>query len=108
MQLPRTPPLLERRHTRRRCVQCGLAAEAIPASQLDECPRCGCDLRSRPPRSYADMEGLRELDGPSPAALDAMVRARAETAAARWLVVVCAVAVVSGGALLGALLAAAR
>ena len=108
MALPREAPALVRRHVRRRCVQCGLSAEAIPASSLYECPRCGCDLAARPPRSYADMEGLRELDGPSPAALDAMVRARAEAAAARWLVVVCATAVVSGGALLGALLAAAR
>jgi hypothetical protein len=24
----------------------------------DRCVRCGCDLRERPPRSYAEMEGL--------------------------------------------------
>jgi hypothetical protein len=108
MQLPRTAPLLERRHTRRRCVQCGLAAEAISATQVDECPRCGCDLRARPPRSYADMEGLREMEGPAPAALDALARARAEAAAARWLVVVACVALLASGVLLGTLLAAAH
>ena len=108
MAVPRTIPLLERRHTRRRCVQCGLAADAISATQVDECPRCGCDLRSRPPRSYAEMEGLNELDAPSPAMVDALARARADAAAAKWLVVVGAVAVMAAGALVGTILAAAR
>jgi hypothetical protein len=33
MALPREAPALMRRHLRRRCVQCGLSADAIPASQ---------------------------------------------------------------------------
>lgn len=108
MSLHRTAPLLQRCHTRRRCVQCGLAAEAISATQVHECPRCGCDLQARPPRSYAEMEGLHELEAPSPAAADALARARADAAAARWLVVVGAVAVIATGIVLGTVLAAAR
>ena len=42
----------------RRCVQCGYDDSPIISSQLDRCPRCDCDLRQRPPRSYAEMEGL--------------------------------------------------
>ena len=107
MSVHRAPPILERRHLRRRCVGCGLAAEAINAGSIDECPRCGCDLSARPPRSYAEMEGLFELDAaevPDPAAL---ARARADAAAARWLLVVGAVAVAGAGTLAGALLLAA-
>ena len=62
--MPREAPALMRRHLRRRCVQCGLSADAIPASQPMECPRCGCDLAERPPRSYAQMEGL-DADAPA-------------------------------------------
>ena len=54
------------------------------------------------------MEGLHELDAPSPAAVDALARARADAAAARWLVVVGAVAVIATGIVLGTVLAAAR
>ena len=107
MSIHRAAPTLERRHLRRRCVGCGLAAEAINAGSIDECPRCGCDLSARPPRSYAEMEGLFELDAaevPEPAAL---ARARADAAAARWLLVVGAVAVAGAGTLAGALLLAA-
>lgn len=107
MSVHRAPPILERRHLRRRCVGCGLAAEAINAGSIDECPRCGCDLSARPPRSYAEMEGLFDLDAaevPEPAAL---ARARADAAAARWLLVVGAVALAGAGSLAGALLLAA-
>ena len=108
MALHRAAPLLERRHTRRRCVQCGLSVEAISATQVHECPRCGCDLQARPPRSYAEMEGLFELDEPTPAMVDAVARARADAAAARWLVVVGAVALAAVATLVATLLAAAR
>lgn len=79
------------RHARRRCVGCGLAAEAISATQLHECPRCGCDLLARPPRSYAEMEGLDALPAAA-AAPDALAAARTDAAATRWLLVVGAVA----------------
>ena len=107
MALPREAPALVRRHVRRRCVQCGLSADAIPASSLYECPRCGCDLAARPPRSYAEMEGLFDLP-PDPAVEDARRRVNAEAAAARWLVVLLGVAGLSGGALAAAVMLAAR
>lgn len=63
----------------RRCLSCGYAGpladldiDATEASAdhhhgADEhgsdplvCPRCACDFRVRPPRSYAEMEGLTE------------------------------------------------
>ena len=48
---------LEARHIVPRCVRCGLV---IRTAELDACPRCAIDFEERPPRSYADMEGLRE------------------------------------------------
>lgn len=107
MAAPRTAPDLSRRHTRTRCVQCGLSAEAIPASCLAECPRCGCDLTARPPRSYAQMEGLYELPE-DPRRIDARRIAAADAAAARWLVVLGCVALAAAGTLLGAVLTAGR
>ena len=92
MDLHPDAPTLERRHLRRRCVQCGLAADSIESSNRDQCPRCGCDLAARPPRSYAEMEGLFELP-PTTVAVDAQVRARADAASARWLLVVVAVGI---------------
>ena len=107
MSLHREVPVLGRRHLRRRCVQCGLAADAINATCGDECPRCGCDLSARPPRSYAEMEGLFDLP-PDPVAEDARLRARADAAAARWLLVVGSVAAGSVCVLVGAMSLAAR
>ena len=45
------------------CLSCGhdgrdLQGEGGPASW--SCPRCGADLYARPPRSYAELEGLDE------------------------------------------------
>lgn len=72
-------------HTRRshlfirRCVCCGFETRVL--DDVAACVRCGCDLVERPPRSYAEMEGLidaapsqghaspRWLDIPQPAAL---------------------------------------
>lgn len=58
----------------------------------DLCPRCGCDLATRPPKSYAEMEGLFDLP-PEAASVDAVQGARADAAAARWLLVVAGVAI---------------
>ena len=41
----------------RRCVACGCAVPAS-GSMLPSCLACGCDFQDRPPRSYAEMEGL--------------------------------------------------
>ena len=42
----------------RRCVACGYDGALLRSAQATECANCGCDLRLRPPRSYAEMEGL--------------------------------------------------
>jgi hypothetical protein len=42
----------------RRCVRCGYDGANVNRSHTGRCPRCGCDLTKRRPRSYAEMEGL--------------------------------------------------
>lgn len=49
---------LDRRLLTRRCVRCGYDGTLLRGGQAPRCARCGCDLRERPARSYAEMEGL--------------------------------------------------
>jgi hypothetical protein len=49
---------LDARLLRRRCVECGYDGALLRGGQATRCARCGCDLRRRPARSYAEMEGL--------------------------------------------------
>ncbi len=51
-------------HTRI-CRACGYGGRELQRRHLTQyfCPRCGCDLYARPPRSYAEMEGF----APAPA-----------------------------------------
>ena len=49
---------LDARLLRRRCVGCGYDGALLRGGAARQCPRCGCDLRRRPARSYAEMEGL--------------------------------------------------
>lgn len=49
---------LQTRLLRRRCVACGYDGALLRNGIVDRCPRCACDLHNRPPRSYAEMEGL--------------------------------------------------
>ena len=42
----------------RRCVACGSDDPSLDDVRLERCLCCGCDLRERPARSYAEMEGL--------------------------------------------------
>ena len=49
---------LDRRLLTRRCVACGYDGALLRGGQAARCARCGCDLRRRPARSYAEMEGL--------------------------------------------------
>lgn len=69
------------------------------ANGADTCPQCGCDLLSRPPRSYAQMEGLAEDDGPHELDTehDPALAARLDAAASRWLILLMAV---TGGCVL--------
>ena len=49
---------LDDRLLKRRCVGCGYDGALLRGGQAHRCARCGCDLRERPARSYAEMEGL--------------------------------------------------
>jgi hypothetical protein len=42
----------------RRCVACGYDGALLDGGHAAWCARCGCDLRARPARSYAEMENL--------------------------------------------------
>ena len=42
----------------RRCVVCGYDGALLRGGYAERCARCGCDLKDRPARSYAEMEGL--------------------------------------------------
>ena len=73
---------IQARHLARRCVQCGAAH---PSSALrHECVHCGCDLVERPPRSYAEMEGLVEA-APLPAGEHGFNEWRRGVVLERWL-----------------------
>jgi hypothetical protein len=64
------------------CLYCGFrhAALAAPGSAAAlRCPCCQADLYARPPRSYADLEGLTDLLPPPPTSL----ASRAAAAASR-------------------------
>ncbi|MGQ0628372.1 MAG: hypothetical protein ACT4PL_09775 [Phycisphaerales bacterium] len=46
---------------RRMCLSCGTRAHVLDHHEslaVFRCPSCGADLYARPPRSYAEMEGL--------------------------------------------------
>ncbi len=43
---------------KRLCVMCGYDGTLLRAGQATRCARCGGDLRRRPARSYAEMEGM--------------------------------------------------
>lgn len=66
------------------CLACGYSGAEVqgPLALLKyRCPSCQTDLYARPPRSYAQMEGL------APAATAPVERARLEEWAARLLAV---------------------
>ena len=50
------------RWTEPRCLGCGALADQAFRELLDACHECGCDFSRRPPRSYAELEGLTPLD----------------------------------------------
>lgn len=50
------------RWTEPRCLGCGAPADHALRELLDACHECGCDFSARPPRSYAELEGLTPLD----------------------------------------------
>jgi hypothetical protein len=72
---------------RRRCVSCGYEGPAVHQSRsrcvIAECPQCGCDFHERPPRSYAEMEGL--LGQPVTINAPTMSSERQQRLIHRWL-----------------------
>jgi hypothetical protein len=83
----------------RRCCSCGYGghfAQLKPEAarrRAAHCPRCGCDFATRPPRSYAEMEGLDEEVATGGAA---SVVPSESTMVERWLVLGCLVVVLLG------------
>ncbi len=80
----------------RRCCSCGYGghfAQLKPEAarrRAAHCPRCGCDFATRPPRSYAEMEGLdEETDHPGLASAMPSESAMVE----RWLMLCCLVVI---------------
>lgn len=55
---------LDSRLLKKQCVECGYDGTLLRGGMAARCPRCGCDLRQRPARSYAEMEGLLDLPLP--------------------------------------------
>lgn len=85
----------------RRCVSCGYDGALLKSGRAPRCARCGCDLRLRPARSYAEMEGI----APTPTAAPSAVRSHEQRIIERWLLrsMVAAVAVIALAALLARL-----
>lgn len=51
------------RHAQRLCLSCGYRGPELQGdSGVFVCPSCGTDLYARPPRSYAELEGLDQAD----------------------------------------------
>ena len=57
---------------RRQCVACGYSGLFVDRANQSHCPRCSCDFAVRPPKSYAEMEGLED-----PGSRRSLARARA-------------------------------
>ncbi|MFN9076648.1 MAG: hypothetical protein ACK5WD_05535 [bacterium] len=52
---------LSRLH-QRQCVACGYGGRFVDRPGQSHCPRCACDFAERPPKSYAEMEGIDQLE----------------------------------------------
>jgi hypothetical protein len=79
---------LQTRHHRlltRRCVECGYDGPLLRGGQADHCAKCGCDLRLRPARSYAEMEGLLGMPLTYEMPSDRQIHIRRERLIHRWL-----------------------
>lgn len=81
---------VRRHHLAPRCLACGHEAHAAGPC----CQACGTDLLERPPRSYAEMEGLVDAGEPEIPS-DPFVRWRQAVLLERWLATAFAAAVVT-------------
>ena len=100
-----TEKLSSRRHhlLLRRCVECGFDGPALQDGRAERCARCDCDLRERPAKSYAEMEGLLLQSQPVTQATQSAQRHSAMIE--RWLLLLFAAIV--GVIAIGGLVAAA-
>ncbi|MCA9312282.1 MAG: hypothetical protein KDA21_13795 [Phycisphaerales bacterium] len=67
---------LPSRLTKKTCLSCGYHGRALQGERglsVYQCPACDADLYARPPRSYAEMEGLLESDVPVPSGARTLV-----------------------------------
>lgn len=69
----------------RRCVCCGHDTPTFRESTAPACESCGCDFLERPPRSYAEMEGLIWQRRPMPKPIRESIFAP-ERVMRRWLI----------------------
>jgi hypothetical protein len=74
---------LSRLH-QRQCVACGYAGRFVDRPGQTHCPRCTCDFGERPPKSYAEMEGIDQLE---PSASRRMLLSASEPPAREWRLV---------------------
>jgi len=59
--MPTTRPALREELARKTCLACGYHGRELQGERgrlTFSCPSCGDDLYARPPRSYAEMEGI--------------------------------------------------
>ena len=82
---------------RRKCVACGYAGVFLERPGQSSCPRCACDFVQRPPRSYAEMEGIEE----SEVSRRRLTHLDADPIAREWRLVARWAAFLTGVALLG-------
>jgi hypothetical protein len=83
---------------RRQCLSCGYAGRFVDRPGQTHCPRCTCDFTVRPPKSYAEMEGLDETDltrGRQRRALPLEPEDRDWRLLCRWLVFLAGVCIVA-------------
>ena len=78
---------LNHRLLTRRCLDCGYDGPLLRGGQAERCPQCGCDLRQRPARSYAEMEGLLGTPMTVDTAFIKSSQQREESLVHRWLAV---------------------
>jgi len=67
----------------RQCVACGYDGALLRGGRAERCARCGCDLKQRPARSYAEMEGL--LKPPAPRVIAPPQLTRNTRIMKRWI-----------------------
>jgi hypothetical protein len=85
-------------------MQCGMRTDVQSNPSSETCHGCGCDFLARPPRSYAELEGLLEELDETAAQSDGGLQDRLDAAASRWIIVLLGVAAIGLAAIVGLIL----